>query len=294
MLARGAQRLAAGRQDLDLGHAAEQLGGQGRGGLDDVLAVVEHDQHPAALRRGTRPEQQLDRTAVARRARPAGARSTNRTPCSQEPASCLATAIASVVLPMPPGPTTVTSRWFASCLRSVSRLSVRSIRRVIGAGRPDASADCRRGAARLSSSVRATGCDEPIAPTRHRRHVAAGIAVVAQGPAQARPSGPSGCSPRRRCRARPAPSARSCSRARRGARPARSGSRARGCPGAPGWRRGAAACAPGSDGTGRSRWPVRTGPRIRPRRRHPVSAWRSGASACGMDEPRPVEASRGW
>ena len=48
------QRLAAGGQDAQLRAAAEQLLGQRRGGVDEVLAVVEH-QHRVPVGRGRRP-----------------------------------------------------------------------------------------------------------------------------------------------------------------------------------------------------------------------------------------------
>ena len=49
MLPFRAQGLAAGRQDLHARRAAQHLGRQGGGSLDEVLAVIEHKQHLLAL-----------------------------------------------------------------------------------------------------------------------------------------------------------------------------------------------------------------------------------------------------
>ena len=51
VLALGAERLAAGREDADVRRAPEDRGDQRGGGVDDVHAVVEHQQHPPAAQR---------------------------------------------------------------------------------------------------------------------------------------------------------------------------------------------------------------------------------------------------
>ena len=48
-LARGAQGLAAGGQDMNAGRALEDILGQVGGRFNDVLAVVEHEQQFLAL-----------------------------------------------------------------------------------------------------------------------------------------------------------------------------------------------------------------------------------------------------
>ncbi len=88
--------------------------------LDDVLAVIEHEQHllvfeegdqigARLLRSGVEPELGSERDrqleGLANRCR-----STIRAPCSWFADSLSATARAAVVLPMPPGPTMVTKR----------------------------------------------------------------------------------------------------------------------------------------------------------------------------------------
>ena len=45
-LALDAERLAAGRQDLNTRRSPQHLESQTRGGLDDMLAIVEHQEHP--------------------------------------------------------------------------------------------------------------------------------------------------------------------------------------------------------------------------------------------------------
>jgi len=70
-----------------------------------------------------------------RRGSPRGARSTSQTPSSQPATICSATARASVVLPMPPGPTTVTRRCCERRDTSAAAASSRPIMRVTAKGR---------------------------------------------------------------------------------------------------------------------------------------------------------------
>jgi hypothetical protein len=50
-LALGAQGLAAGGNHMDTRYAREELFGKVRGGINDVLAVVQHDQHLLGLQK---------------------------------------------------------------------------------------------------------------------------------------------------------------------------------------------------------------------------------------------------
>jgi hypothetical protein len=59
VFALGAQRLAAGRQNVQVRCAFEDPGGQNGGFVDDVLAVVEHQQHPLVLQTGDQAGQRI-------------------------------------------------------------------------------------------------------------------------------------------------------------------------------------------------------------------------------------------
>ena len=137
----------AGRQDAQARAAAEQPGGQQRGRGQQVLAVVQHEQ--PALRQSTRVRR-CARSAPARCSTPAARataaqtrsgsgtplRSTRFTPSANRGAAAAATSSASRVLPTPPAPTRVTSRFPASCpVTSVTSRS-RPITGVSGSGKP--------------------------------------------------------------------------------------------------------------------------------------------------------------
>lgn len=51
MLTLGPKRLAAGREDADIGCAPQDCGHQRSSGIDEVRAVVEHQHHPPAAQR---------------------------------------------------------------------------------------------------------------------------------------------------------------------------------------------------------------------------------------------------
>ena len=122
VLALGAQRLAAGRQDVHPRCASEDPVGQSGGVIDDVLAVVEHQQHPLVLQEGDQAGERIfgadfeaehgsqrssaraedrraapDRSATRRAHRPGSAPRPRR----GRPWSCRS----------PPGPTIVSKRW---------------------------------------------------------------------------------------------------------------------------------------------------------------------------------------
>ena len=189
------QRLAARRQDLHTGRVVQHLDRQSGAASIDVLAVVEHEQHPPAAQGRDRIVDRIARAASPGRARPrarpapgqgrAAARGRrNGRRARRTPASRLATARATVVLPMPPGPATVMKRWCGSCAVSAATLSARSIMGVIGAGRSRHSlrAVAQRGEARLLDA-RDRG-DKAIAAPGDRRQVAIAAAAVAQRPPQ--------------------------------------------------------------------------------------------------------------
>ena len=58
------QRLTAGRQEMDAGAHAHQRVDQLRGGVDDVLAVVHHDQHAAVAQHALQRQRRLDQRDV--------------------------------------------------------------------------------------------------------------------------------------------------------------------------------------------------------------------------------------
>ena len=133
-LAFDAERLAAGGEDGKRGALGEQVLGQGRGRFGQVLAVVEHDQDllvaAGGLTRGVRwaamasagsvpgvsGTPSLAATAGATTsASSSGASSTQATSTAPSPAappsaSAVAAASASRVLPVPPGPVSVSRR----------------------------------------------------------------------------------------------------------------------------------------------------------------------------------------
>jgi hypothetical protein len=76
-------------------------------------------------------------TAAATRAGSAtGASSASHAPSANRPATCLATSAASRVLPTPPGPVTVTSRYSPSRPTTSPTAATRPMRLVSGAGTP--------------------------------------------------------------------------------------------------------------------------------------------------------------
>ena len=130
----------AGAQDPQPGGGVEEADGESRGGVDDVLAVVEDHQRGGALE----PLEQR-RLAAARSTRRSTCRRhrlavaavsslANQTPPGATPSDELSlrpVAIATAVLPTPPGPTISTSRSPAS----------RSDRAATSVSRPTSSAD---------------------------------------------------------------------------------------------------------------------------------------------------------
>ena len=146
-LAGNPQRLTARGEDRQAGRGAEQrLGELGARG-NHVLAVVEHQEHPAiaqlirqrldqrSVRRLPDVEDRRDRLARPASGSASGARSTNHTPSGKPSSTCRATSSASRVLPHPPAPVSVNSRVDGSSRASSAISRWRPMKLVSGAGR---------------------------------------------------------------------------------------------------------------------------------------------------------------
>ena len=145
-----AQAFAAGGKYVDAWRTRDDRLDQAGGGVNDMLTVVEYQQHlapgqepaggHAAGHWARRPPQGPCRPR--RQSTPARltvVRSTKQTPSRYEPASASAQAIATLVLPMPPGPTTVTWRRRGNCSARTPTNSLRPISRDIALGNRQAS-----------------------------------------------------------------------------------------------------------------------------------------------------------
>src|SRR5205807_2429604 len=84
----------------------------------------------------SRPPSTAAATAGTSAGSPAGASSTSHTPSANRPATCLATSPASRVLPTPPGPVTVTSRYSSSKPATSRTAPARPTKLVSTAGKP--------------------------------------------------------------------------------------------------------------------------------------------------------------
>ena len=121
VLAAQAQRRAAGRQYVDRGTGRQQVGDIWRGG-GDVFAVVQHEQQAAARADACAASRRLAGSpspsgpvsaamvGITRRDRSGARGARTRRRRRSHPAGRRPPAIASRVLPMPPGPVRVTSR----------------------------------------------------------------------------------------------------------------------------------------------------------------------------------------
>ena len=147
VLARRAQRLAAGREDARVRTGAQQRLGHARRRLDHVLAVVEHEQELlAAQRRG----HALRRAGAGWQREPerGGDRDRDQLGIGQRrqlgdpdavgvvaAAAGAATSSASRVLPTPPAPISVTSRWAVTSAVTSASSASRPISSDVAAGR---------------------------------------------------------------------------------------------------------------------------------------------------------------
>ncbi len=121
VLAVDGEALPAGGQDADVGSPGEDRLGQLRGGVDDVLAVVEHEQpglHPEHLGHAVeqaRADALVDAEGVGHGQRDGGRVRRRQlaepeAPVPSDAARAEHTSAARRVLPTPPVPTSVTSR----------------------------------------------------------------------------------------------------------------------------------------------------------------------------------------
>ncbi len=114
------QRGAARGEDPEARGRGEEVADEGRGG-EDLLEVVEHEQHPPlaqvldhtvgrAFRSPSRTSSDSAIVATRSSGSETGARPTNSAPSRSSGSSSCATASPILVLPVPPGPVRVTSR----------------------------------------------------------------------------------------------------------------------------------------------------------------------------------------
>ena len=112
-LGRDPQHLAARAEHLEARAAREQLR-ELAGRIDDLLEVVEHDQHLAVADVLVRARPAARASRRSRAATSAGSRtalrSTNHVPSAKASVTSEATAIEKRVFPVPPGPLSVTTR----------------------------------------------------------------------------------------------------------------------------------------------------------------------------------------
>ena len=145
-LALCSQRLAARRHHPRCRVGAKQCLGHARRGVDEMLAIVEHQQE---LLRGERVRDAFGRYNVPARSRPSavatvagtrsgsdsGASSMAQTPSANLGSRCRATSKPRRVLPIPPAPVRVTRRWAAVRPRISSNSTSRPISSETGSGR---------------------------------------------------------------------------------------------------------------------------------------------------------------